>query len=102
MVPAVPQHDRKGVERPAYSGQLNGRPVRVTITDPVPPQVLFTFAQAAAMTALPESWLRKAVANRTIAHRRVGKHVRFSQADIADLVSNAETQPAPRLRKATA
>lgn len=50
------------------------------------PQVLFTFTEAAQMTALPESWLRKAVTERRIAFRKVGKHVRFAQADIAALV----------------
>lgn len=62
---------------------------------PPAPQVLFTFAQAAEMTSLPESWLRRAVTERRIAFRKVGKHVRFSPADIDALISAAEVQPAP-------
>jgi excisionase family DNA binding protein len=53
-----------------------------------PPQVLFTFAEAAEMTALRESWLRKAVSERRIPFRRIGKHIRFAQADLDALVSD--------------
>ncbi len=59
----------------------------MNIADPAP--VLFTFAQAAQLTNLKESWLRKAVAQRRIAHRRIGKHVRFSQADLDALVAQS-------------
>jgi excisionase family DNA binding protein len=55
-------------------------------------KVLFTFAEVADMTGLKESWLRRAVAQRTVAHRRVGKHVRFSHDDIAALIA-ASSQP---------
>lgn len=54
-----------------------------------PAPVLFTFAQAAQMTNLPETWLRKRVTERAIAHRRVGKHVRFSRADIDALINDS-------------
>lgn len=65
------------------------------------PQVLFTFAEAAEMTALRESWLRKAVSERRIPFRRIGRHVRFAQADIDALVSGAAVSVTPSpLRKA--
>jgi excisionase family DNA binding protein len=67
-------------------------------------QVLFTFAQAAEMTALPESWLRKAVTERRIPFRKVGKHVRFSTADLDALVEQTAVPAAvsPLRRRATA
>lgn len=59
-------------------------------TDLLPaPQVLFTFTEAAQMTALPETWLRKAVSARVIPHRRIGKHVRFAQADLDALIAGS-------------
>lgn len=65
-----------------------------------PPQVLFTFAEAAEMTSLKESWLRRAVAARRIPFRRIGRHVRFAQADIDALVSGAAVAVTPNpLRK---
>jgi excisionase family DNA binding protein len=67
-------------------------------------QVLFTFAQAAEMTALPESWLRKAVTERRIPFRKVGKHVRFSAADLDALIEQTAVPAAvsPLRRRATA
>ena len=67
-------------------------------------QVLFTFAQAAEMTALPESWLRKAVTERRIPFRKVGKHVRFSTADLDALVEQTAVPAAitPLRRRNTA
>lgn len=56
-------------------------------------QVLFTFAQAAQMTTLPESWLRKAVTERKIPFCRLGKHVRFSQVDLDSLISTNAVAP---------
>lgn len=53
------------------------------------PRVLFTFAEAAQMTALPETWLRKAVSARVIPHRRCGKHVRFAHADLDALIADS-------------
>lgn len=58
------------------------------VNEPAP--VLFTFAQAARMTALPESWLRRAVTERRIPFRKVGKHVRFTHADLDALVAQSE------------
>lgn len=68
-------------------------------------KVLFTFAEVANMTGLRESWLRKAVSEQGISHRRVGKHVRFSQDDIDALVAQAAVPPAaalPRRARRTA
>lgn len=58
--------------------------------------MLFTFAQAADMTALPESWLRKAVTERRIDFRKIGKHVRFSQTDLDALIAQNAVAAAAR------
>lgn len=64
-----------------------------------PTPLLFTFAQAAQMTSLSESWLRKAVTERRIPFRKVGKHVRFSQADLDALIEQAAVVPAATGRR---
>lgn len=61
---------------------------------PASDPVLFTFAEAAQITTLPESWLRKAVTERRIAFRKIGKHVRFAQADLDALVAATAVAPA--------
>lgn len=64
-------------------------------------KVLFTFAEVADMTGLRESWLRKKVSEQSIPHRRVGKHVRFSHADINDLIDqSAKPSALPRRKSA--
>lgn len=62
---------------------MNDDPVIGTTPEPV----MFTFAQTAGITSMPESWLRKATADRSIAFHKVGKHVRFTHGDIADLIA---------------
>ena len=63
-------------------------------------KVLFTFTEVAGMTGLRESWLRKKVSEQSIPHRKVGKHVRFSHADINDLIEQSAkpTVTLPRRR----
>jgi excisionase family DNA binding protein len=63
---------------------------------PLADPVLYTFAEAAHMTSIPETWLRKAVTSRRIAFRKIGKHVRFAQADIDALVSSTAVEPTVR------
>lgn len=67
-----------------------------------PTPLLFTFTETAQMTALPESWLRKAVSERRIPFRKVGKHVRFSAADIDALIEQTAIAPAVSPRAKTA
>ena len=67
------------------------------------PQVLFTFAEAAEMTSLKESWLRRAVTERRIPCRKIGKHVRFSQADLDALIAaHAQAATPSPVRRRTA
>jgi excisionase family DNA binding protein len=53
---------------------------------------LHTPPEAARLLAVPESWLRRQVTARLVPHTRLGKHLRFSHAD---LVVIATTAPAP-------
>ena len=48
---------------------------------------LYDFAQAAETLRVTESWLRRAVTAKKIPHRRVGRVVRFSNADLAAIVA---------------
>jgi hypothetical protein len=51
--------------------------------------LLFTPAQAAAMLQVRESWLRRRVAQRRVPCSFLGKHLRFSPADLAAIVTHA-------------
>ena len=66
--------------------------------DPPPPQPvgllpLYTPAEAAQMLAVPESWLRRRVTARLVPHTVLGKHLRFSHADLVVIATTA-AQPA--------
>ncbi|MFI6320997.1 helix-turn-helix domain-containing protein [Nonomuraea sp. NPDC050556] len=52
-----------------------------------------TFKQAAERLNVPESWLREKVAKRQIPHTRLGKHVRFTEDDLEEIL-RAARQPA--------
>ncbi|WP_083502678.1 helix-turn-helix domain-containing protein [Sphaerimonospora mesophila] len=54
---------------------------------------LLNFKQAAERLNIPESWLREKVAKRQVPHTRFGKHVRFTEADLAAIIE-AGHQPA--------
>jgi excisionase family DNA binding protein len=58
---------------------------------------LFTPADAAAVLAVPESWLRRKAGRRLIPSTFLGKHLRFSAADLAAIV-DAGSRPARSLR----
>lgn len=53
------------------------------------PERLLTIPEAARVLAVPESWLRERVRLRRVAHRRLGKHVRFSASDLEAIVDGA-------------
>jgi hypothetical protein len=46
------------------------------------------------MLQVPESWLRKKVAARLIPCTFLGKHLRFSDEDITEIVKSGSRQPA--------
>ncbi|MEU3024892.1 helix-turn-helix domain-containing protein [Nocardiopsis alba] len=58
-------------------------------TEDAQPERLLTIPEAARVLAVPESWLRERVRLRKVAHRRLGKHVRFSVSDLEAIVDGA-------------
>lgn len=54
---------------------------------------LLTYAEAAEQLAVGERWLRDAVTNRKVPFTRVGRHVRFTQAQVDDIVRAGEVRP---------
>ncbi|MEU4591415.1 helix-turn-helix domain-containing protein [Micromonospora aurantiaca (nom. illeg.)] len=50
---------------------------------------LYTPAEAAALLRVPESWLRRRAGLRQIPCTFLGKHLRFSAADLAALIAVA-------------
>lgn len=49
---------------------------------------LFTADQATDLLQIPASWLRKKAAAGHIAHTRIGRHLRFSRADLEQLINS--------------
>lgn len=54
---------------------------------------LFTADQAALLLQIPASWLRKKAAAGLIAHTRIGRHLRFSPADLKSLIETGQRAP---------
>ena len=54
--------------------------------------LLYTATQAAALLQVPESWLRRKAATRTVPCHKIGKHLRFTRADL-DAITAATAQP---------
>jgi excisionase family DNA binding protein len=61
-------------------------------------QLLYTPADAAELLAVPESWLRRKAGRRLIPCTFVGKHLRFSTADLAAITATG-AQPALQPRR---
>jgi hypothetical protein len=77
---------------------------RTPPTLPVPLLPLYTPAEAARLLAVPESWLRRRVTARLAPHTVLGKHLRFSHADLVAIATAAARPavtalPARRLRR---
>jgi excisionase family DNA binding protein len=51
---------------------------------------LMTTAEAAERLSVSTSWLKKQVATGQVAHTRLGRSVRFSGADLAEISTDAE------------
>lgn len=49
---------------------------------------LLTKTELAEHLGVPEGWVTKAVTARLIPHTRLGKHVRFSEDDVAAIVKS--------------
>lgn len=59
---------------------------------------LYTPAEAAQMLQVRESWLRKKASARAIACTFIGKHLRFSDEDIAAIIGAGAKRPSVRHR----
>ncbi|MEH0830804.1 helix-turn-helix domain-containing protein, partial [Micromonospora sp. CPCC 205714] len=68
-------------------------PVRATGHHDEQEPRLYTPAEAAALLRIPESWLRRRAGRRQIPCTFLGKHLRFSAADLAALIA-ASAEPA--------
>lgn len=67
-------------------------------TSAVPPEV-YTPAEAAEVLKVPESWLRKKAAQRAVPCTFLGKHLRFSAADLTRIVREAQQEPVTGRRR---
>ena len=75
-------------------------PVAAQQEIPEPPgvQLLYTPCQAAVILAVKESWLRKQAGKRRIPSTHLGKHLRFSHADLEAIVASAQRNTRTRTR----
>lgn len=55
--------------------------------------LLMTTAEAAQTLGLTEGYLKRGAAARSIPHTRVGRYVRFSQADLAAIIAAGQVSP---------
>jgi excisionase family DNA binding protein len=59
---------------------------------------LYTPAEAAEILRIRESWLRDKAAARVIPCTFIGKHLRFSDDDISQIMAEGARQPVTRAR----
>lgn len=52
-----------------------------------------TPAEAAELLRVPESWLKKKASARAIPCTFIGKHLRFSDADLAQIIRDGAKEP---------
>jgi excisionase family DNA binding protein len=62
-------------------------------TSPDSPARLFTIQEAAEVLRIPISWLYERTRRNAIPCRRLGKYVRFSEEDLAKIMSAQATNP---------
>lgn len=55
---------------------------------------VYTIAEAARLLRVPEGWLRKKVTAGAVPHTRLGKHVRFTDDHLRQIIASGEEQPA--------
>lgn len=53
---------------------------------------LLTIAEAAERLNVPCSWLRVKVTERKVPHTRIGRHVRFTEQHLTDIIASGEAQ----------
>jgi excisionase family DNA binding protein len=67
-------------------------------SDPSPGPLLYTAQQAADLLQVPVSWLRKKASARAVPCTFIGKHLRFSHADITAIIAAGTTGTARHTR----
>lgn len=79
--------------------RLPVQPPRRTDTQTAKDLQVFTPAEAAALLKVGESWLRRKAAERLVPCTFVGKHLRFTTADVAAIIAAGATPPTGRRRR---
>lgn len=77
--------------RPSESGahRFTTAGSHIVRADP-PAAVLMTIDEAAEALRVPRSWLRDRVSARLVPHTRLGRHVRFTPAHLAQIIASGE------------
>jgi len=86
------------VRTPAGTGRIDAAPLGGVSGEEGSAPLLYTPAAAAELLAVPESWLRRKAGRRLIPCTLVGKHLRFSAADLAAITAGG-SQPVLQLRR---
>jgi excisionase family DNA binding protein len=71
-------------------------PINTPVRQEPDGQLLYTPQEAATRLRIPESWLRRKAGQRKIPSTRLGKHLRFSDADLSRIVAIAAAESARR------
>ena len=97
----MPRRLRQGITRPQPAGPSSAPAPQPTdaagitrASEPSAP-VLYTAEQAAMLLQVRPSWLRRKAAARAVPCRFLGKHLRFSRADI-ETIAEGEAPPTRR------
>ena len=80
--------------RLAAAQEAREQPTLVLAAATVTPR-LYTITEAAQVLHVPEGWLRKKVSAGVVPHTRLGKHVRFTDAHIDQIITIGEQPPLP-------
>ena len=57
------------------------------------PIKLYTFAEAAELLHVPETWLRKKASARAVPFTRLGRYIRFTDEHLSRIIDVGEQQP---------
>jgi excisionase family DNA binding protein len=79
---------------PKAPGALDGAlPGPEPAMESPPARLLHTPEQAAVLLQVPASWLRKKAAAHLVPHTRIGRHLRFSDADLTAIIHHGARPP---------
>jgi len=95
-MPFHPDRPTRARRPPSRAGQTP--PIGPPPLDANTEQLLYTPAEAAALLRIRDSWLRRKAAARLIPSTFLGRHLRFSPADLAAIVAH-HAQPVGARRR---